>query len=93
MNNKITMQELRNAMRLGRWQLEQDAMFYSRRVGDNLKRPEIVIKSGVVVEVLEIYRRGRAALLRHVDASGQAWLSWTHASHYEKPRKYTRRTP
>ena len=93
MRTKITMQDLRDAKRLGRWQLEEDSMFYLRRgnESDDLFKPGVVIKEGTVVEVEKLYRRGRCALLKYTDRSGKVWWSWTHASEYEPTRKYERR--
>jgi hypothetical protein len=89
---KITMQDLRNAKRLGRWQIEKDSMFYLRRNdADDLFKPGVVIKSGTVAEVVKIHRRGRCALLKYTDRTGKVWWSWTHATEYEPPRTYKRK--
>ena len=86
------MQDLRNAKRLGRWQLENKHEFYLNRYGDDLKRPGVAIKAGTVVEVEKLYRRGRCAMLKYTDVTGQVWWSWTHATEYEPTRKYERKT-
>ena len=85
------MQNLRDAKRLGRWQIEKDSLFFLRNYGDELKHPGVVIKSGTVVEVEKLYRRGRCALLKYTDRTGKVWWSWTHASEYEPVRKYEKR--
>ena len=87
------MQDLRAAKQCGHWILQRDSAFYLQRHNDtnDLKQPTVVIKSGTVVEVEKLYRRGRAAMLRYTDRSGKVWWSWTHASEFEAPRKYTRR--
>jgi hypothetical protein len=85
------MQDLRDAKRLGRWQIEKDSLFFIHNYGGELKRPGVVIKSGTVVEVEKLYRRGRCALLKYTDRSGKVWWSWTHASEYEPVRKYVKR--
>lgn len=86
------MQDLRDAKRLGRWQIEKDSLFFLNRYGDDLKRPGVVIKSGTVVEVEKLYRRGRCAMLKYTDRTGKVWWSWTHATEYEPVRKYKRKT-
>lgn len=80
---KITMQDLREAKRVNRYVVEKPSAFYLNRIGDDLKKPSVVLRSGTVVEVVKVYRRGRAALLRYVDRSGKTWWSWTHATEYE----------
>lgn len=91
---KTTMAHLRNAKRLGRIQLQKDSMFYQRRYSDSgqLRKPTIVVEAGVVVEVEKLYRRGRAALLKHTDSTGVVWWSWTHAEVFEPVRKHTRKS-
>lgn len=91
MSAKITMQELRDAKQSGHWRLERASMFYLRRYGDELRKPTVVIKEGTTVDVEKLYRRGRCALLKYTDHTGKVWWSWTHASEYEEPRKYTKR--
>ena len=88
---KITMQQLRDAKKVGKWKLLRDVMFYLNRYGDQLVKPTVVIKSGTVVEVESIYRRGRCALLKYTDITGKVWWSWTHASEFEPPRKYPKK--
>ena len=90
MRTKITMQELRDAKQRGKWKIEKDSMFFLHRYADALKRPSVVIKSGTTVDVEKLYRRGRCALLKYTDRSGKVWWSWTHASEFEAPRKYTK---
>lgn len=89
---KVTMQQLREANRLGRYQLPEPQAFYLNKYGDELKRPMVTVNAGVVVEVVKVYRRGRAAMLKYTDKTGKEWWSWEHASPpYEAPRKYTKR--
>ena len=93
MRTKITMAELRDALKANQWTIEKDSAFYLKHYQDTgeLKKPMVVIKSGTVVGVEKVYRRGRAALLRYTDTSGKIWWSWTHASEYEAPRQYVRK--
>ena len=88
---KITMGELREALRAGEWRMDKASMFFLNQYDGVLKKPTVVIKAGTVVTVVKVYRRGRAALLRYTDRTGKDWWSWAHASEYEAPRKYTRR--
>jgi hypothetical protein len=92
MRRRITMAELREALKAGKWTLERDSMFFLRRGSqDHLYRPSVVIKADVDVEVEKVYRRGRCALLKYVDRTGKTWWSWTHATEYERPRRYWRK--
>lgn len=90
---KVTMLNLRNAKRLGRMQLTKSSMFYQRRSSDSgrLRGQTIIVEAGRVVEVEKLYRRGRAALLKHTDAGGTVWWSWTHATEFEPVRQYRRK--
>jgi len=89
MRDKTTQADLRKAKYDGVWKLEKDSAFYSKRYRDteNLKSPLMVLPSGTVVHVEKVYRRGRAALLCHIDQNGNVWWSWTHASEYENTRQ------
>ncbi len=75
----VTKTQLQWAHKIGQWMLKKDTEFYIRRLSDDrLVRPAVVLKSGTVVEVIKLYRKGEAALLKYTDKSGKIWWSWTH---------------